>query len=96
MSAPGARRVAVTGIGIVSALGNSLSVSYARVDSTTYTWKFRNDGYNAIKYLKFSYSYVDATMGYGTSAQAYALGLLELGVQVRLVVRRSWRARTLV
>ncbi len=46
-----------------SMLGNSVSVSYLSVDSTTYTWKFRNDGYNRIKYLKFQVSYIDATTG---------------------------------
>ena len=41
-------------------VGNSVSVSFAPVDNTTYTWKFRNDGYSRIKYLEFTYTYFDA------------------------------------
>ena len=40
--------------------GSAVSVSYAKVDDKTYTWKFRNDGDRRITYLKFSYSYQDA------------------------------------
>ena len=41
-------------------VGNNVSVSFVRVNGSTYTWKFRNDGYNSIKYMKFTYSYTDA------------------------------------
>jgi hypothetical protein len=44
-------------------VGNSVSVSFSAVDNTTQTWKFRNDGYNTISYMKFSYSYIDANTG---------------------------------
>ncbi len=44
-------------------VGDNVSVSFAPVDNATYTWKFRNDGYNRIKYLEFSYSYIDANTG---------------------------------
>jgi hypothetical protein len=43
--------------------GNGVSVSFAAVDRTTYTWKFRNDGDNTIKYMEFTYSYVNAETG---------------------------------
>jgi len=41
-------------------LNNNVSVSFAPVDGTTYTWKFRNDGYNTITYMEFTYTYMDA------------------------------------
>jgi hypothetical protein len=44
-------------------VGNSVSTSFARVDATTYTWRFRNDGYNKVKYMEFAYSYIDAGDG---------------------------------
>ncbi len=44
-------------------LGNNVSVSFTPVDSTTYTWKFRNDGYNTITYMEFRYSYIDVNTG---------------------------------
>lgn len=44
-------------------VGNSVSISFARVDATTYTWRFRNDGYNKIKLMEFTYSYIDAHDG---------------------------------
>jgi hypothetical protein len=53
-------------------LDRGVSVSYASVDSTTYTWKFRNDGYDTIKYMKFEYSYIDATTGrYETDSDVF-------------------------
>jgi hypothetical protein len=45
------------------ALGNNVSVSFVRVDNTTYAWKFRNDGYNTITDMKYTYSYIDADSG---------------------------------
>ena len=44
-------------------VGNNVSVSFVRVNNTTYAWKFRNDGYNTISYMKFNYSYIDADSG---------------------------------
>lgn len=44
-------------------VGNNVSVSFVRVNNTTYAWKFRNDGYNTIAYMKFNYSYIDADSG---------------------------------
>ena len=44
-------------------LGDGVSVSFARVTSDTYTWKFRNDLSSRITYMKFRYSYVDANSG---------------------------------
>lgn len=60
-------------------LGNSLSVSFAQVDSTTYTWKFRNEGYNRIKYLEFTYSYIDAGTGLYRTDQDVLPGSLGSG-----------------
>jgi hypothetical protein len=44
-------------------VGYNVSVSFVRVNNSTYAWKFRNDGYNIIKYMKFTYSYFDADSG---------------------------------
>lgn len=44
-------------------VGNNVSVSFVRVDNSTYAWKFRNDGYRTISYMKFTYSYFDANSG---------------------------------
>jgi hypothetical protein len=44
-------------------IGNNVSVSFTPADSTTYTWKFRNDGYNRITYMEFRYSYINANTG---------------------------------
>jgi hypothetical protein len=44
-------------------LTNNVSVSFAPVNGNTYTWKFRNDGYDTIHYMEFSYSYIDANTG---------------------------------
>jgi len=44
-------------------IGNNVSVSFTPVDGNTYTWKFRNDGSNTIRYMQFTYSYVEANTG---------------------------------
>ena len=49
--------------GIFRSLGGNVSVSFAPVDNTTYTWKFRNDGIDTITYMDFRYSYIDAQTG---------------------------------
>lgn len=44
-------------------LGNSISVSFCKVknasrdeEGDTWTWKFRNDGYDTISYLEYTYT----------------------------------------
>jgi hypothetical protein len=44
-------------------VSNGVSVSFAQVENSTYAWKFRNDGYNAVTSMRFTYSYIDADSG---------------------------------
>jgi hypothetical protein len=46
-----------------SYVSNGVSVSFARVANDTYTWKFHNGSSERIRYMKFSYSYIDAATG---------------------------------
>ncbi len=60
-------------------IGNGVSVSFARVDNGTYTWKFRNDGYNKITYMKFTYSYIDSNTGMFQTQTDFLPGSLRPG-----------------
>jgi len=58
---------------------NNVSASFAPVDATTYTWKFRNDGLTTITYMEFTYSYVDANTGLYKTGKDVLPGTLRSG-----------------
>ena len=60
-------------------VGSGVSVSFARVDNAVYTWKFRNDGYSKIRYMQFTYSYIDADTGQYKTDTDVVPGSLEPG-----------------
>ena len=60
-------------------VSNNVSVSFVRVDSSTYAWRFRNDGYNTIKYMKYTYSYFDTGTGQYRTDVDYFPGTLAPG-----------------
>lgn len=62
-----------------SYVGDGVSVSFAQVQNTTWTWKFRNDGSRKITYMKFTYSYVDANTGQYTTDSDVLPGSLKPG-----------------
>jgi hypothetical protein len=60
-------------------IGDSVSISFVQVNASTYAWKFRNDGNDAITYMKFTYSYYDANSGQFKTDVDYLPGGLAAG-----------------
>lgn len=73
---PGARALDWT---YFQSVGNNVSISFATVTHTTYTWKFRNDGRNKITFLKFTYTYFDVDSGQSKTDTDYLPGSLKPG-----------------